>query len=184
MHLVTSSIFLSTIVQSLSPRSSTLLLRSYFGLTLTWYLAQGRPALPLRDFYAATTAFPSPPGTASLVSPSPAEGTLTPDVAAPNPWLPIVQTTLVHPGEHVCKTQRALMHGATLYGARTPEDFKGTELEGAAEVLDATLFIRIAGLTADRMGWMKEGEKTGEWDRMGFFEGKPEEPKDVQSGQQ
>ena len=51
---------------------------------------------------------------------------------------------------------------------RAAGDFAGVGLEGA-EVLDGTLFIRVAGLTADRMGWMKEGQETQFWDRMGFF---------------
>ena len=165
MHLVTSSIFLPSIFHSLSLRSAALLLRAYFSMALTWYLAQGRPALPLREFYAATTATPAPPGPRA----TPADKTLTPADAAPNPWLPIVQTTLVHPAEHLCKAQRALAHGAARYGRRVPADFAGTELEGANEVLDGTLFVRVAGLTADRMGWMKEGQAPGEWDRVGFF---------------
>ena len=175
MHLVTSSLFLSSIVAHLSPHSATLLLRAHFAVSLAWYLIQGRPALPLREFYAGTTAMPSPPET--VARPTPAEGTLTPDVAAPNPWLPIIQTTLVHPGEHLCKTKRALMHAATLYGSRVPVDFAGIQLDGVADVLDGTLFVRVAGLTADRLRWMKEGQskvivdgQVGyEWDRMGYF---------------
>ena len=46
--------------------------------------------------------------------------------------------------------------------------FKGTELEGA-EVLDGSLFARIAGLTASRLGWMREGEEQRQWDFQGLF---------------
>ncbi|KAI0776913.1 hypothetical protein BD413DRAFT_610496 [Trametes elegans] len=166
MHLVTSSVFLPSIVAYLSPRSAALLLRSYFTVSIVWYVAQGRPTLPIRDFYAHVTAYPAPPGASeSRVVPAPT--TLTPDDPAPNPWLPIVQTTLVHPSEHLCKLQRALLHDATLYGARAPGEFAGTGLEGA-ELLDGTLFVRAAGLTAHRMGWMREGQEIGDWDRPGF----------------
>lgn len=165
MHLVTSTIFLPSVVAYLSPRSAALLLQTYFSLSLSWYLAQGRPALHIRDFYKATTAKPAPPGEPHT---TPAKDTLTPDDISPNPWLPIVQTTIVHPGEHLCKIQRALMHNATIYGTRTAGDFAGLELDGA-EVLDGTLFIRVAGLTADRIGWMKEAQEPGYWDRSGFY---------------
>jgi len=35
-----------------------------------------------------------------------------------------------------------------------------TSLEGI-EKLDGTLFVRVAGLTFDQLGWMHEGEKAG-----------------------
>ncbi|KAI0367931.1 hypothetical protein BV20DRAFT_534637 [Pilatotrama ljubarskyi] len=175
MHLVTSSLFLPTFSAYLSPRSMAVLLRTYFALSLAWYIARGRPALPIREFYEATTDKPTPPNSGQSVSP--AKDTLTPEDVAPNPWLPIIQTTIVHPGEHVCKLQRALLHNATAYGTREAGHFTGTGLEGA-EVLDGTLFIRAAGLTAARVGWMKEGQPQGggffegsvgsDWDRSGF----------------
>ncbi|KAH9895753.1 hypothetical protein C8Q73DRAFT_644436 [Cubamyces lactineus] len=167
MHLVTSSLFLPSFAAYLSPSSMALLLRTYFAMSLAWYIARGRPALPTREFYEATTPKPSPPSLGREDIPA-AKDTLTPDDAAANPWLPIIQTTLTHPGEHVCKLQRALMHNATVYGTRDAGYFTGTELEGA-EVLDGTLFIRVAGLTADRLGWMKEGQEQGAWDRAGFW---------------
>ena len=66
--------------------------------------------------------------------------------------------------------------------ARTNTDhetvaFAGIQLGGVADVLDGTLFVRVAGLTADRLRWMKEGQSKvivdgqvgSEWDRMGYF---------------
>ncbi|KAH9849117.1 hypothetical protein C2E23DRAFT_840918 [Lenzites betulinus] len=170
MHLVTSSLFLSSYVAYLSPRSSVVLLRGYFAISITWFVTLGRCALPIREFYAKTTDMPTPPAAAAAAAGvAPAKGTLTPEVVAPNPWLPIIQTTIAHPGEHVCKLQRALAHNATAYGTREAGFFANTGLEGA-EILDSTLFIRAAGLTADRVGWMKEGqaEPEGQWDRAGF----------------
>ena len=35
-------------------------------------------------------------------------------------------------------------------------------LEGI-ERLDGTLFVRVAGLTMDRLGWVHEGEDAGSW---------------------
>jgi len=36
--------------------------------------------------------------------------------------------------------------------------------------LDGTLFLRVAMLTAHRLGWMREGESEQGWDTEGFFE--------------
>ena len=109
--------------------------------------------------HSTSTATPAPPGPRA----TPADKTLTPADAAPNPWLPIVQTTLVPPDEHLCKMQRALMHDATLYGERAAGDFACLGLEGA-EVLDGTLFVHVAQLTAERMAG--EGAL---WDFKGFY---------------
>ncbi|OCH85392.1 hypothetical protein OBBRIDRAFT_838996 [Obba rivulosa] len=103
----------------------------------------------------------------------PGAGALTPENPSPNPWLPILQSTLVHPDDHLCKLQRALVHFASLYGARPAGHFApfanaAAPLEGA-EVLDGSLFIRVAGLTAARVGWMREGQEDMGWDRHGFF---------------
>ncbi|OCH85390.1 hypothetical protein OBBRIDRAFT_739946 [Obba rivulosa] len=174
MHLVTSSIFLPSLVAYLTPKATSLLLRTYFTASLTWWVAVGRPDLPIRDFFASVTAAPRPPNEPHVVS---ARDTLTPEDPTPNPWLAITQTTLVHPGEHVCKLQRALMHFADLYGARPKGHFamlaKGTDpaahLEGVEE-LDGTLFVRTAGLTAEKVGWMREGQQAAlDWDRAGFY---------------
>lgn len=48
-------------------------------------------------------------------------------------------------------------------------DFVQTELKGA-EVLDGTLFVRAAALTAKRLENIDGGEYISFWDRMGFFE--------------
>jgi hypothetical protein len=44
-----------------------------------------------------------------------------------------------------------------------------TELPGA-EHLDGTLFIRVAGLTAARMGRVGQGEAAHHWDHDGFYD--------------
>lgn len=173
MHMVTSALLTPALLNILSPASASLLLRTYFIFSLTLYIARGRPPLPISAFYANTTARPKPP---SPPPENPAKDTLPP-VASPNPWLPIVQTTLVHPNEHLCKLQRSLWHFADVYGGRAKGRFvvddianveSPTGLEGLKE-LDGTLFIRAAGLTADHLGWMREGQKPGDWDNGGFF---------------
>ena len=99
-----------------------------------------------------------------------APGTLAPETRAPNPWLGLVQSTLMHRDDHLCKLQRALAHFAALYGAVPRGHFArlGVELPGA-DALDGTLFARVAGLSMDRVGWMREGQEMREWDFDGFY---------------
>lgn len=164
MHLVTSSLMVVSQLNTLSLSSAALLLRVHFVNCLAVYVSRGRPPLPIAAFYGGTTAKPAPPSAA----PVSAKDTLPP-AGTPNPWLAIVQTTLVHPDEHLCKAQRALLHYAEVYGGAEPGAFAAlTELEGA-ELLDGTLFVRAAGLTAGRLGWMREGEEKSGWDFAGFY---------------
>lgn len=166
MHLVTSSLLTSSVIGALTPSSASLFLRTYFTFSLVLYVARGRPSLPIADFYKAATASPSGPGP----RPQPVDKALPP-AEAPNPWLHVIESTLVHPNEHLCKLQRAVAHFAALYGGTPAGRFADVAKDGltGAEVLDGTLFIRAAGLTADRLGWMREGEEERGWDNGGFF---------------
>ena len=170
MHLVTSALFIPSFVNVLSTASSVLLLRTYFAFSLILYVARGRPPFPVAEFYKATDALPSSPET----PPQFAAGTLSPQ-KNPNPWNQIVQTTLVHPNEHLCKLQRALLHSAEQFGGAAPGTFAAVSQNSVsgitgADALDGTLFVRVAKLTADRLGWMREGQGQRDWDRAGFFE--------------
>ncbi|KAI0337856.1 hypothetical protein BDW22DRAFT_1464375 [Trametopsis cervina] len=165
MHLVTSSLLLPSLVNTLTPSSASLLLRAYFSISIIVYIARGRPLLPISAFYAGTTPTPSAPGPA----PQSTANTLPPQ-NSPNPWAQIVQTTLVHPNEHLCKLQRALLHFAEQYGGTAPSRFADAEALPGAQELDGTLFVRVAKLTADRLGWMREGQPSREWDFVGFYQ--------------
>ncbi|KAI0739632.1 hypothetical protein C8Q80DRAFT_1222030 [Daedaleopsis nitida] len=150
VHLVTSVLFLPSLVAYLSPTSTTILLRTYLLNTLALYVARGRPALPVADFFAS--------------------GTLVPDDPHPNPWLTLLQNTVMHEDDHLCKLQRTLAHFASLYGTTPAGHFArlGVEL-GGAERLDGSLFVRAAGLSMDRLGWVREGGEKGEWDFDAFY---------------
>jgi hypothetical protein len=95
---------------------------------------------------------------------NPAKGTLTPDVVTPNPWLAITQSALQHQDDHMAKIQRALLHWANMFGSR-PVGYwaRGKEQLEGIELLDGTFFVRIAGLTADKVGWMREGQEKAGW---------------------
>ncbi|KAG5637382.1 hypothetical protein H0H81_004759 [Sphagnurus paluster] len=171
MHLVTSSLFLSAYAAYLKPSSQEHLLRGYLLISLAWWVSRGRPALNIPAFFSSTStsapAHPLPTGPLPTPHPSALAGK---HAVTPNAWLPIIETAVVHPDDHLPKLQRALAHYNSLYGARGPGelDFKATGLEGA-EVLDGTLFVRAAWLTARRMGRVREGEAPGEWDNGGFY---------------
>ncbi|KAH9895742.1 hypothetical protein C8Q73DRAFT_449263 [Cubamyces lactineus] len=170
MHLVTSVLFMPSYAAYLSPRSLSLLVRTYFSACLACYIQRGRPALPIAEFYANVPASPVAPGSAARVSASAAEGTLDATNPSPNAWLPIVQSTLQHRDDHLAKVQRSLAHFAALLGMTPGGTFAAAAQAGlaGAEVLDGTLFVRVAGLTMDRVGWMREGEADAGWDRLGF----------------
>ena len=170
MHLVTSSLFLSSSFSLLTRKSQKLLLRGYFATCLVWYIGQGRAELDIARFFGNTaTLHPIPPGPKPTphkdVSPSPN----SPFVVTPDPWLPIIQSSLTHPDDHVPKLQRALAEYSSHFGSTPAGYFTGTELKDA-EFIDGTLFVRAAGLTCGRLGWVREGEPPLEtWDIKGFF---------------
>lgn len=196
MHLVTSSIFLPSLLTSLyqNSRAQALLLRSYFAASLALYVGRGRPNIDIAKFYSDTSLFLPSSGQDVVPGPqpSPFKHTLpdrkSAEARTPNPWLSIVQTTLVHPNEHLCKAQRSLAHFSSLYGLRgrgwfaslrgqqansdlgTDDKLEDAERSLGFGELDGTLFLRVAMLTANRLGWMREGESEEGWDTKGFFE--------------
>ena len=192
MHLVTSSLFLPSLLAHIDKFSSRrLLLMAYFTSALSVYVARGRPQLDIRSFYKSTeNLLHKVPGPST----EPAPGTLpTPTsglAQTPNAWYPTIQTTVVHPNEHLCKTQRALAHHSSLYGTRergwcaAPEGRTVTAAQVVREEeaedkvglqeLDGTVFARVAMLTLNKLGWIREGETASGWDFGGFY-WKPEE---------
>ncbi|GLB42751.1 putative protein of unknown function (DUF4243) [Lyophyllum shimeji] len=120
VHLVTSSLFLSSIAAVLKPSSQELLLRSYFAVCLTWWIGRGRPELDIPAFFAETSAYPTP----IHATPAPHKDALpsaeSPKAAMPNPWFPLIEEALVIPDDHFPKTMRALAHYGEIYGCRVP----------------------------------------------------------------
>lgn len=141
-HLVTSNLFLPSILPLLKPQHQIELMRAYFATSLTWYVAQGRPALDVHGFFQSVTTEPKP----DPDSKSEPEG---------NPWYTILAHSIQHPDEHQIKTARALAHSAALYGTRPRGYFAHTELKGAEEI-DGTLFVRTGGLFMDALHWNYE----------------------------
>lgn len=160
--MVTSSLFLPSLIAYISPRSQVLLLRGYLSTVLLWWVMRGRPTLNIKPFNATTSVEPSVP---TLVPQTPLSTETTP---TPNPFLPILQSAITHPNDHLIKIQRAFAHFDTLYGRRRTGYFRGTELEDA-ELLDGSLFLRAALLTADYVGWVREGKDPRPFSMEGFY---------------
>lgn len=160
--MVTSGLFLPSLLAYLSPQSQVLLLRSYLAMSLTWWVMRGRLGMDIKSFMATTSVEPS-------ISTTPAPGTAltTETTPIPNPFLPILQSAVTHPSEHFVKTQRTLAHFNVLYGSRPAGYFKGTKLEGA-ELLDGSFFLRASLMTADCLGWVREGQAEGKFCREDF----------------
>lgn len=165
MHLVTSSLFMPSVLANLSRASQSTLLRSYLSVTLGQWISRGRPKFDIQSFYEDVTPTPALP----LAPPKPNAHALDQDHITQNPWLPVITSVLSHPDEHLLKLERALLHYGRMYGTRPKGHWTGTELEGA-ESLDGTLFIRVAGLSLNRLGPVREGAEPGEWDRIGFWD--------------
>ncbi|KIK66449.1 hypothetical protein GYMLUDRAFT_218552 [Collybiopsis luxurians FD-317 M1] len=175
MHLVTSGLFLPILAAQLSPTSQALLLRTYFAISVSWWILQGRASPDIASFMTAKDIIRNNQPHPSFTGPSPHSHALssTPSISTnPNPWLPMIQQAAVHPDDHFPKILRALAYFALLYGGRKAgeKDFLETELAGA-EMLDGTLFVRAAALTARRLEHTEADEYLTYWDRLGFFEG-------------
>jgi len=174
MHLITSALFLPSVAAYLKPHSQELLLRSYFVISVGWWITHGRPGFDLPGFFDADTAYPVPSNSSAS---APVHDKVLPSATSfkastPNPWLPIIEGAIVHPDDHYPKIQRALAHYGALYGTRSAgqKDFVETELKGA-EKIDGTMWIRIAGLTHKRAMMYKNGYSEmgyGTWERRGF----------------
>lgn len=106
MHLVTSSVFLPSLCAFLSPSSKARLLRAYLTTVCTWYIARGRPALDIAEFFSQEINLPSG------LDPDPSKG------GVPNLWIPLLQSGMAHSDEHLIKTQRALSCWAQKFGAK------------------------------------------------------------------
>ncbi|TDL15119.1 hypothetical protein BD410DRAFT_733140 [Rickenella mellea] len=168
MHLVTSSIFVPSLLKALpSTDAKAQLLRILPALALYWLTIRGRPRINPR-LLMSYSAYPHPPS----VLGDPREPGQT------NPWPAIVASVMHAPEAHVLKAVRTLYYAAGMYG-ETPaggvvgafaliDGKEGKEVKethaGMAEV-DGTIFVRAAGVVMDTLGWVTHGQKEGKWDR-------------------
>ncbi|KAJ3784471.1 hypothetical protein GGU10DRAFT_357737 [Lentinula aff. detonsa] len=174
MHLVTTSLFLPSLVAHLPLSSQEVLLRSYFAISLAIYVARGRPKIdpvPLFEVAMNDHMFDpvdgfTPPALNLLSSSS------SSSEKDPNIWLSLITRAILHPDDHVAKFQRAVAHYANLYGS-TPKGYferLGIELNGV-EKIDGTLFAKAGALAQRRLGRDRGGKSlVSFWDFEGFYE--------------
>ncbi|CUA71466.1 Oxidoreductase AflY [Rhizoctonia solani] len=164
VHLVTSDLFIPSILSLLKPTHKVDLLRAYFPVLLTYFVSRGRPALDVRGFFSSVSVDPKPEQPSVSESPEPVG----------NPWYTVLTHTVPHRDEHHVKAERALAHSAALYGIRPKGHFSHTELKGADEI-DGTLFVRTGGLLMHALKWgfaleskLDEHQEEMMWSREGL----------------
>ncbi|KAF4575050.1 hypothetical protein EYR36_006406 [Pleurotus pulmonarius] len=176
MHLVTSSIFLKSYVNSLQVASHKAdLIRTYVFTMILLLLSRGRPIIK-PDLVMTYTDKPRPPNsrTSSYYR---ADGNSLGNPledADYNPWPALITSALHAPDCHVLKTMRTLVYAAREFGDTLPggvagaflrDDAHGESHPGSSQ-LDGSLFVRAAGMTLDYMGWVVHGQPAREdWDR-------------------
>jgi len=143
VHLVTSNLFIPSILSLLKPVHQASLLKAYFGSALGYFVSRGRPALNVQGFFESVSNDPKP---------NPDPNTSADKEPLGNPWYTVLTHTVPHQDEHHVKAERALAHGAALYGTRPKGTFTHTELKGA-EFIDGTLFVRVGGLLMGALMW-------------------------------
>ncbi|KAG8970797.1 hypothetical protein FRC03_000014 [Tulasnella sp. 419] len=169
IHMVTSTLFVPSYLSQLSFPSQSALLRAQLSVILAYWVSRGRPQLPIVPYYNHTkdymTFLPK-----ALRDIHPSKDALPSGSADPsNIWPLIIESSLNHPEEHLIKAVRSLAHWARLYGTRERGYFdeNRVHLSGVGE-LDGTLFERVALLSIKTLGWVREGEDAGSWDRVGL----------------
>ena len=194
MHLVTSSLFLSSHVQNVRshPHASLALLQAYFATALSWYIARrGGRSINLTNFYRNTDYTVRPDY--NLPDISVHSDNAGPDNASTNAahststkrpenvWTSIIDSSIMKEDEHYPKLQRALMHYSVLHGLKTSEDIFGTMPMPDAEsknadvaqgnksgnpfqVLDGTVFWRAAAMTQEKVASVVGRKAAQYWD--------------------
>ncbi|KAH8929981.1 hypothetical protein BT69DRAFT_1315351 [Atractiella rhizophila] len=104
----------------------------------------------------------------STPEPSKAESQTTGSVNHTNVWGAILCSAAEHPDEHLTKTIRSLAFADSMWGT-TPAGAYRCSLDGT-DVMDGSIFVRVAGMCMSTLGWVREGAEEGDWDRsvLGF----------------
>ena len=183
MHCLTSSLFLPAYLEVLSLANRRALLSTYCMITLLLAVGRGRPKLN-PELVMSYNLFPVAPGTnVPRSTRNSASDPTNPDTR--NAWLSLIESSLYAHGKqsgsptstvlmtdsHVPKSIRSLVHhdqqfghirAGEVYGAYRSD---GSEtIEGIGQV-DGSVFLRVAGVIMDTTGWVREGQKEGDWDR-------------------
>ncbi|TFK41533.1 hypothetical protein BDQ12DRAFT_599551 [Crucibulum laeve] len=175
MHLVTSSLFLPSVIKAVSnPVYKVMLIRAFVTVLVLYTLARGRPRLNI-DLLMSATEHPRPPINASQLH--------NPDKSAMgspledeeyNPWPAMLAGVLYHPDPHAIKVMRTFAFATQHYGTAPAGKLTGAFMSGDSSKethpgtakMDGTIFVRAAGMMMDYQGWVTYGQKAlGDWDR-------------------
>ncbi|KAJ6518485.1 hypothetical protein DFH09DRAFT_228844 [Mycena vulgaris] len=169
MHFLTCSLFLRVIVDAMKkPIHKAQLLQAYVRSVALFVILRGRPRID-SSLAMSYPAVPVPPGVTT-------DSTVTAlgKLGGGSPWLPILNNATLHSEPHVIKAIRMLLYCAKQYG-KTPAgtvigavDASGNETHTGVATVDGTLFIRVAGVLMDGLGWVANGEKERLWDFSGI----------------
>lgn len=145
MHLVTSSLFLPTILPIIDRRYRPVLLKAFFRTAITVWVACKRPELRIEQ---------------CLDEPSHMK---VPDSQHPtdydNSWFQVLESAARHVDEHTTKIIRALAFNAKTWGSVQP-GYYSCDLQGS-ELLDSSIFLRASVMTLGKLDWKREGNKRG-----------------------
>ncbi|KAH6905043.1 hypothetical protein BKA70DRAFT_1565421 [Coprinopsis sp. MPI-PUGE-AT-0042] len=135
MHLVTSSIFLPSQSALISPVARARLLHTFLVTTLALYAFFRCPTIDYVSFYAHKDACQK-------------------ESTEANPWLHLIDDAINHYDEHLTKAQRALATWSAHFGSLNALTFAAANSPGikGLELLDGSVFLRVAQLTAMRVG--------------------------------
>uniref|UniRef100_A0A0S1MKH1 Uncharacterized protein n=2 Tax=Phakopsora pachyrhizi TaxID=170000 RepID=A0A0S1MKH1_PHAPC len=137
MHLVTSALFLPTIISAINPSLHPALLTAFFKVSVTVWVAMGRPRLQLSEILR------DPANVELPRDQNPNKGE--------NPWFKVLSSAARHPDEHTTKIVRTLEFSSRVYGS-TPKGFYKSNLRGT-EQLDSSIFLRAAIMTLNKQDW-------------------------------
>ena len=173
MHLVTSSLFLHPFFAVLKkPAHKAALLNVYIRTLVLITLTRGRPRINPK-LLMSYTDIPRPPVSTGN-SPAPSSTSLgnPKNDADYNPWPAIIEAVQYHHDSHVPKTLRTLILASQRYGDKAPGTAigafhrdSGVETHSGTGKMDGTIFVRVAGMVMDTLGWVSYGQKEGDWDR-------------------
>ncbi|KAJ6474833.1 hypothetical protein C8R45DRAFT_1159993 [Mycena sanguinolenta] len=167
MHFVTASLLMRAVLDVVrEPLHKAQLLQMFARSMALHVLLRGRPRID-PALVMSYPAYPAPSKSKTTVSGTPAYGSA---------WLAVLNNACVHTEAHVIKAIRALFYCAQHYGS-TPAgavigavDENGQETHKNAAMLDGTMFIRVAGVLSDAVGWVAHGEEEVFWDFGGGWE--------------
>ncbi|KAJ7689922.1 hypothetical protein B0H17DRAFT_1065686 [Mycena rosella] len=168
MHLLTSGLALRVVLDALrKPLHKAQLLQAYARSAAMYTLYRGRPRID-PALAMSYTDLPQPKGALSDTK------TALGMAGGGSPWLAVLNSAALHHEPHVVKAIRGLFYCAQQYGRTSPGaiigavDGDGNETHNGAAKVDGTLFIRVAGVLTDAMGWVAHGDKERGWDFSGI----------------